>query len=139
MDKHLLSIFFLLTAIINLPTTMSAQTNILDNYKWKNRLVLLFTPDVENQDYESQQALVKDAKEEYRERDLVVLSFQQGDDNGKGLRDRFNINEDKFTFILIGKDGSEKLRKYIPVNNQLLFDLIDSMPMRQSEMKDGKN
>ena len=118
---------------------MSAQTNILDNYKWKNRLVLLFTPDVENQDYESQQALVKDAKEEYRERDLVVLSFQQGDDNGKGLRDRFNINEDKFTFILIGKDGSEKLRKYIPVNNQLLFDLIDSMPMRQSEMKDGKN
>lgn len=118
---------------------MSAQSNILDNYKWQNRLVLLFTPDIEHLDHKSQQALVRDAKEEFRERDLVVLSFEKGDDSGKELRNRYNIDEDKFTFILIGKDGSEKLRKYKPVKNKLLFDLIDSMPMRIGEMKDGKN
>lgn len=125
--------------MIILPDAMSGQANILDNYKWENRLVLLFTPNINNSDHVTQQALAQEAREGYRERDLVVLSFPQGDDIGKELRDRYNIHDDKFTFILIGKDGSIKLRKYTPIKNKALFDIIDSMPMRQSEMKDGKN
>ncbi len=40
-----------------------------------------------------------------------------------------------FTFLLVGKDGTEKLRSHILVTNEQLFAIIDAMPMRQREMK----
>ena len=43
-----------------------------------------------------------------------------------------------FTFILLGKDGTEKLRRLGKVvSPQELFQLIDSMPMRKAEMATG--
>ncbi len=41
------------------------------------------------------------------------------------------------TMVLVGKDGDEKARWNRVVNPQEIFDLIDSMPMRQSEMREG--
>lgn len=40
-----------------------------------------------------------------------------------------------FEAVLIGLDGSEKMRTTKPISTQDLFDKIDSMPMRQREMK----
>ena len=40
-----------------------------------------------------------------------------------------------FTAILVGKDGGEKLRRHKPIDAAELFSTIDSMPMRQHEMK----
>ncbi len=39
--------------------------------------------------------------------------------------------------VLIGKDGSIKLKKPFLVSAKEIFDLIDSMPMRRAEMKDS--
>jgi hypothetical protein len=50
------------------------------------------------------------------------------------LRKKFNIVND-FIFILIGKDGTFKLRAEKPVSSDGLFSLIDSMPMRKEEMR----
>ena len=52
--------------------------------------------------------------------------------------EKFNAHEDEFTFILVGKDGSVKLRRVGEVvSSQELFQLIDSMPMRKAEMATG--
>lgn len=40
-----------------------------------------------------------------------------------------------FEAILVGLDGGEKMRTTKPISTQDLFDNIDSMPMRQREMK----
>ncbi|QED28004.1 DUF4174 domain-containing protein [Microvenator marinus] len=40
-----------------------------------------------------------------------------------------------FTLILVGKDGTEKLRSHKAVAVEMLFETIDAMPMRIREMK----
>lgn len=40
-----------------------------------------------------------------------------------------------FTFILVGKDGGEKMRVDTVVSTAQLFAIIDAMPMRKAEMK----
>lgn len=50
-------------------------------------------------------------------------------------RRRFHIQPNKFTVILIGKDGGEKLRSHTPISLDTLRSTIDAMPMRQEEMR----
>lgn len=52
---------------------------------------------------------------------------------------KYNPTKDQFTVILIGRDGGEKYRTHTPVSSQILFDIIDSMPMRQSEIRKKNN
>ena len=47
----------------------------------------------------------------------------------------FEVPEDDFKFILVGKDGTVKLRSNQTVSGVDLFALIDSMPMRGEEMR----
>ena len=42
-----------------------------------------------------------------------------------------------FTFILVGKDETEKLRSATPVSREKLFAVIDAMPMRRAEMRNN--
>ena len=41
----------------------------------------------------------------------------------------------KYQFILVGKDGGEKLRADTIIDTKQLFATIDAMPMRREEMK----
>jgi hypothetical protein len=50
------------------------------------------------------------------------------------LRGEFKVPVGDFAFILIGKDGTVKLRSNQTVLSGDLFALIDSMPMRREEM-----
>ena len=43
-----------------------------------------------------------------------------------------------FSIILIGLDGGIKLRQQELLTAKELFRIIDSMPMRKAEMRDGK-
>lgn len=54
-----------------------------------------------------------------------------------GLRKQFHVNDRTFTVILLGKDGAEKFRSHVPVTIEKLDALIDAMPMRQQEVRDG--
>ena len=49
--------------------------------------------------------------------------------------DYFKVKEDTFAVFLIGKDGGIKMRKEKVVPMEEIFRLIDSMPMRQAEMR----
>jgi hypothetical protein len=52
-------------------------------------------------------------------------------------RRRFHIGDDDFAVVLLGKDGGEKLHAASPVTIERLIRLIDAMPMRQKEVRDG--
>lgn len=127
--------------------SQTEASDMLDQFKWKNRPVLLFTSSEENADYLHQLEIFKTNSAILMERDIVLLSITHDEiidstgslDNQKAqsLRDVYAINSD-FTVILIGKDGGEKLRENSPVNIKTLTKLIDSMPMRQSEMSQAR-
>ena len=48
---------------------------------------------------------------------------------------KFAISEGAFSLILVGKDGGIKLKSGDQVDLTEVFELIDSMPMRQGEMQ----
>lgn len=53
------------------------------------------------------------------------------------VRRRFRADAGEFTALLVGKDGSEKFRTTAPVTIEKLDAVIDAMPMRQQEERNG--
>lgn len=92
----------------------------LDAYRWKSRVLLQFG---EPPKFSPQ------IRAAFKERDLVVLHADTPQ-----LRKAFQLKA-PFALILIGKDGGEKGRWLSPIDPQTILNLIDSMPMRQSEMR----
>jgi Domain of unknown function (DUF4174) len=56
------------------------------------------------------------------------------EDELAAMRLHFKVEPPEFLVILIGKDGGEKLNSRTPVPLGQLEQLIDSMPMRKTEM-----
>ncbi len=117
----------------------------LAQYQWQNRLILLFAPSAEDARYQEQVAALEGARAGLNDRDLLVFhlfgagSSHVGEESltqeeVTGLRDRFDIDPNAFTLILIGKDGTVKRRAEAVVGAQDLFDQINAMPMRRREM-----
>ncbi len=126
---------------------MAQFTNaqISDKYQWENRVLLIFAPDANNEAFQQQLSILTQKPTEVTDRDLVfykIFTNSGVQPNGKTLseaetlafRKTYTIKRYEFVCILVGKDGTEKLRKKEPVNLKELFDLIDSMPMRRNEM-----
>ncbi len=58
-----------------------------------------------------------------------------GEQERKTIRERFHIPEDRFLVLLLGEDGSIKLRSERPVDASRLNALIDIMPERKVEQE----
>jgi hypothetical protein len=99
--------------------------------RWEVRPVLIFAPDDNDPNYQEQIRLLKDAEEELRERDILVLSDTDPDANG---RLRSGLAVEGFEVFLVGKDGGVKLRESQPLTVETLIAKIDAMPMRRREM-----
>ncbi len=54
--------------------------------------------------------------------------------DAEAARRRFHVAPGEFTVILLGKDGSAKLRSNKPLSMAKLEETIDAMPMRKDEM-----
>jgi hypothetical protein len=61
----------------------------------------------------------------------IVLSDQER----KAIRERFHVPQDRFLVLLLGEDGSVKLRSERPVDAGRLNALIDTMPARRVEQE----
>lgn len=103
----------------------------LKEYRWRNRLVLLFATSVDNPAYVEQRNVLEAVPEGLSERHTVVLTDTYPEAAG-ALRARFDPQG--FEVLLIGKDGGVKLRQGQPVTAETLFATIDAMPMRQREI-----
>jgi hypothetical protein len=51
------------------------------------------------------------------------------------IQKRFDVSPKSFAVVLVGKDGGVKLKRNVKVRLEEVFTLIDSMPMRQDEMR----
>ncbi|MDX2175365.1 MAG: DUF4174 domain-containing protein [Candidatus Sumerlaeia bacterium] len=106
----------------------------LDQFLWKNRLVVLFAEDTKDPEYLRQLTLLNLERDGLEERQTLIVPVQG---SGAGLRGRFGLEPGGFQLALVGKDGGVKLRASDPVDPSVVFDLIDSMPMRQAELRGG--
>jgi hypothetical protein len=124
------------------------QEDILKQYQWENRLVLLFGS-ISEYSVEKQINELKRDPEGINDRDLLIFHIEGNEVGfiGKSsspslsadrLRNRYNKAEQEYRYILIGKDGGVKLNKKEFVPNKDLYSVIDAMPMRQREMRERK-
>ncbi len=122
------------------------MSQLIEQHRWKHRVILLFAGDAQNKTLQKQLKLFGENTSGMNDRELVVYRIfeEQGKKPGnkeltagevRQLRDRYEAPAQGFTFLLIGKDGTVKLRENELVAIERLFGLIDSMPMRKAEMR----
>lgn len=118
----------------------------LDQHQWQHRVILVFADSKENEQYQKQLKEFSGHEAGFQDRDLITLhlfsdgnSFVAGQDISRqetiNLQEQFNVESSRFSVILLGKDGAEKLREEELLLTDKLFNVIDAMPMRQREMK----
>lgn len=115
-------------------------------YRWANRPLLIFAPSDDDPRLVRQRRPLADRAKGVAERDMVLIEVtgnrvtQDGRQVGgpktiAELRQQYDVSAEDFWVILVGKDGTAKLRRETPVGADELFERIDSMPMRRREMR----
>lgn len=138
---------YIVLALMMFPLVSSGQ--FLNDYQWKSRLVLLFTPEPTDPLYERQMALLYRQQEAFEERNVVFISITpEGKHENSGVfldeamsrkyYDHFGVYQYQFEMILVGLDSHEKFRaKNTITPPSILLNLIDEMPMRRLEIRRG--
>ncbi|PVY44075.1 DUF4174 domain-containing protein [Pontibacter virosus] len=139
MGKQLLSVTVL--CLMLLPLVAQAQKKKemnLEDYKWENRLLLLFAPSADDPQLIRQKEIVSNSQQGITERQLVVLELAPGSNAARMRKDllkKFKVEAGSYTLLLLGKDGLEKYRTQKAVPIEEVFKIIDQMPMRRQEMR----
>ena len=102
----------------------------LNQYLWKNRIILTFADDEDHADLIKLKVEMKENNCEILNRDLLHLHLSNDGKTGNHT----TTNDQSVRILLIGKDGGIKYESNQYVSLIQLFKLIDSMPMRQDEM-----
>ena len=119
----------------------------LEQYRWKNRVLVISAAASDDSQYLNLQSDMASLPAEFADRDLVLvtlLDVGQSEAGGQILteadvattRDSLGIQAGQFALRLIGKDGTVKLSKHADASMAEIYSLIDTMPMRQSEISD---
>ncbi|MDJ0783861.1 MAG: DUF4174 domain-containing protein [Desulfosarcinaceae bacterium] len=135
--------FICLTLMVPAST---AATSDLSPYRWQQRLLLVFAATPSDAAYQELERQLHQQRTAVQDRDLLVFRIfavgtAQGpdspmsDEDADLLRRRYGVPADQFQIVLIGKDGGDKGRYGSPPALQAIFDRIDTMPMRQEEMR----
>ena len=138
--NYISTISIFLTLFISLDT--SAQD--LKMYQWKNRILLLKDIHFDSDKLQDQLDLLRSNTDKLEDRDLLIfiVTDESVFDNSK-IKTELNSSSiikkygltDFNGLVLVGKDGGVKLKKGFIVNPKTIYNLIDSMPMRQAEMR----
>ena len=153
----------LLLFIIFLPFFAMAQTSsihshqdqpctgeeiLLESFQWENRVLVLIAHNSDDEFYQNQMHKFSSLEDELLDRDLVTISIFNrecstldgeviSDSSSQGIRERLSPPESGYSIFLIGKDGGVKLKQDEVLEPAELFHVIDRMPMRQREMRNG--
>ncbi|MEX0291054.1 MAG: DUF4174 domain-containing protein [Flavobacteriaceae bacterium] len=115
----------------------------LQQYKWKHRILILTDQTGDEHAIAEQLELFNTEEKAMQERDLIVL-INNGSviTNQKG--ELLSIDPSQLPeknhhgILLIGKDGGLKATYPFDTDPNVIFDRIDSMPMRRAEMRRSK-
>ncbi|MGF1557960.1 MAG: DUF4174 domain-containing protein [Flavobacteriaceae bacterium] len=127
-------------------TVFTATAQNIEKYQWKNRIILLKENTIDSDRLTGQlQRLEADSKA-LAERDILIFIITGGsvydtskkrlDLNYESIVEKHGLNDFQ-GLILIGKDGSLKLKECFIVDAKTIFELIDAMPMRMAETKNN--
>ncbi|NHF60792.1 DUF4174 domain-containing protein [Flavobacteriaceae bacterium TP-CH-4] len=135
--------FCLLVVLIHFSQDTHAQE--LADYQWSNRILVLVDTDHRSKALQSQLRLLQESSDDLVDRDLIIFLVDNTQiRNAKGepipmdrekVLKTIQVKNDFSGVVLIGKDGGVKFKETFQVAPQQVFDLIDSMPMRRSELR----
>ena len=120
----------------------------LDAHRGEHRLLLIFAASSRDENLARQDRLLEGSGDGDAARDLVLCDLLEDGSGSFGgetvspgeaaeARERFGVEPGRFTVLLVGKDGTVKHRSREPVEPGELYALIDAMPMRRREMREG--
>ncbi len=119
-----------LLLIVFIVFPLRAQSCFMTKYQWKKR-VLVVNDKAPKDSIAKQKQKFSLNSQGNRERDLILIFSQKGCDQ-KSLK--LDFKPDVFKAHLIGKDGTIKATYNQPTAMTEVYQLIDSMPMRQQEI-----
>lgn len=136
----ILIISFLLSTVVY---TGQEELRNINQLRWENRIILIYSAGKDN-DIENKGLFIK-YKDQINERDLIWFIIKESEvmtnysnklsnEFLSNIKNRFPIEGDKV--LLIGKDGDIKA-KGAELNLNFIFRVVDSMPMRQQEIKNS--
>lgn len=102
------------------------------------REILLFYKEEGAALQDKQLAILHENEAGLKERDIIIHTYHITKQDKEAAKWKVQSSA-SFIFLLIGKDGGEKLRSDSIVSAEKLFDIIDAMPMRKAEMKHSHN
>jgi len=122
----------------------------LGDYLWQRRPLLLFAPTQSDPRLVETVRRIEASRCDFMDRDMVLgLIVTEGSSTLDGqvldtsqarkLLSKFRIGINTFSAVLIGKDGSEKLRVNDVPDLAMIYAVIDGMPMRGSEISATPN
>lgn len=118
------------------------------SYKWENRLLFIITDDSESPIYINQINELRRCNKDFTERKLLIYQIKK-ESYKIGLRNdtkwkkssklykNYKKTTAPFEILLIGLDGGIKLQQTSLLKCKSLFETIDVMPMRQSELNNN--
>ena len=126
---------------------MNLNAQDLSKHQWKDRLILIVA-EQKNEKFQQQLTELQKHQQGLNERKLVIYQILpekyttgfEGENwkNSSDLYSKYKTKKSDFRVILIGLDGGEKLEQTEVLSAEKLFNTIDSMPMRQAEIRKNK-
>ena len=141
-------LWMLVVAVSNVSPLAATSVNDFSDFRWKHRLLFIFAPSATDATFLALDKHLAQSAFEIADRDMIIFRIFENNPSlladkplksvdAGALRRRFGIAPDKFTVVLVGKDGGVKWVAHREVDLHSIFNLIDSMPMRQQEMRDN--
>jgi hypothetical protein len=119
----------------------------LKNFEWEKRVLIIGG---QSSKFKSQLDQINFESKEFIDRDLVIILLEEDNsrisydglntiktidyDSTLSIRNKYDFKN--FKLLLIGKDGGEKYNSNDPININVIYELIDGMPMRKQEIKE---
>jgi len=108
---------------------------VLDDFKWVNRVLVVFADNPRDPAFQQQLELLADRPEILAERDVIVLT--DADPSAKSAI-RTKLRPRGFSLVIVDKDSRVMLRKPDPWDVREISRAIDKTPLRQQEMREAK-
>ncbi|MFD2202888.1 DUF4174 domain-containing protein [Shivajiella indica] len=131
------SVFIFITMFL---ISLQGKPNQLEDFRWKNRILLVFQNEIASID-----AFSDSLEIEMRERRLLYFFVSEEFKSNvevdfskpylESLKREFGMGGNTGSWVLIGLDGGVKMKREWKLDWNLIFKTIDSMPMRKSEIK----
>jgi hypothetical protein len=113
-----------------------SQATTLAGLQWHRRAVLVFAANPGDALLADQRRLLSRwagaADRDVSVIEIVASHVSGVSDSATSLRREYQVAQERFAVLLLGKDAHIALRSAAPVTGDLLEGVIDAMPMRQA-------